>query len=119
MAGQDKLAYGVQGDFSKIEWYLDRHENKRPVKFGSVFLKGCNRMSLLYRYYVFSTVTGADHIYYMRSTGNSVTQKSLYPDIKELEDWAAFKHEDTRGVVEYYVQMAYRERQRPRTMISP
>ena len=50
----------------------------RPVKMGSVFLDKCNRFSFLYRFYVFSSNTGADHLFYFRTTGFKTDTGSLY-----------------------------------------
>lgn len=42
----------------------------RHFNFGSVYLVQEPRFAQLLRYYVFSTTTGADHIFYFRTTGN-------------------------------------------------
>ncbi len=56
--------------------FLCSYGRKRHVKFGSVYLVKSPRFAQLLRYYVFSTTTGADHLFYFRTTNNS--QISLY-----------------------------------------
>ena len=54
----------------------------RPVYMGNVRLPKCNRFSLLYRFYVFSTSTCADHLFYFRSVLPDAGAESLYPTRK-------------------------------------
>jgi len=59
---------------------------------------------MYYRYYVFSTTTGADHIFYYRSTYSK--RKTLYP----YRPWvpsALITRDDTIGVLEQYLITAY------------
>lgn len=57
-------------------YFLDATGNHRHINFGSVYLVKKPKFSQLLRYYVFSTTTGADHIFYFRTTNNN--GKSLY-----------------------------------------
>lgn len=52
-------------------WELtEDHTSPRPVYFGNVFIKNCNIFSMYLRYYVVSSTTGADYLFYYRSTYN-------------------------------------------------
>lgn len=106
--------YSVRGKsrYSRVEigvanlqrqsWRLESAESRwRPIKLGAVFDEGCNRFSLFYRYYVFSTNTGCDYIFYYGSTGPS-QNRSLYPHIRGIEGKRLVSREDTLGVLEAY-----------------
>ena len=62
------------------------------------------------RYYVFSTATGADHLFYIRSTNNET--KTLYAKV-EGADTVYFKRVDTCGILEWYLKMIYSRTSRP------
>ncbi len=105
---QSEMVPGVDS-IDNIKWVLDNHNGApRPFELGTVFNTGCNTFSLLYRYYVLSTSTGADHLFYFRSTGNNSDLVSLYPFNVHLKDCNDFSRKDTRGVLEHYVKLAYR-----------
>jgi len=81
---------------------------------GNVFREGCANFSMYYRYYVFSTTTGADHILYYRSTAN--TSKDLYPSLYNKHLFITRK--DTAGVLEYYLNMAFASMKKSRAKID-
>ena len=67
-------------DLKATVYYLVQGGEHRHFNFGQVYLMKKPVFALLLRYYVFSTVTGADHIFYLRTTGNK--NNSLYPQVK-------------------------------------
>lgn len=90
-----------------ITWYLDPVGSERHVRLGNVYRMKPNqppRFCLYLRYYVFSTATGADHIFYYRSTHN--TSRCLYSKIPGAGR-VQFSRADTCGILEWYLQMVY------------
>lgn len=73
----------------------------RPVNFGNVFLPGCNIFPLYLRYLVLSTTTGADYLYFYRSTGS--TAMELYADSPQIVE-----RSDTIAHIEFYIMRAYK-----------
>ena len=95
----------VQHKFTDLKnpiYYLVQRGEHRHFNFGQVFLLKKPVFALLLRYYVFSTVTGADHIFYLRTTGNK--NDSLYP---QLQIRRLLFRPDTCGLLEWYLNLVY------------
>ena len=84
------------------EWRLIPDGIERPVLLGNLYRPDCAQFSMLYRFYAFSTTTGADYIYYYRSTLNSRKTFYLNSTFEQLE------RPDTCGVLEMYLNNAYK-----------
>ena len=71
---------------------------------------------MFYRYYVISTTTGADYLYYYRSTYND--KQDLYPHFNHGCDGIIVRN-DTTGILEQYLNTAYQCLNRIRTVCMP
>ena len=93
---------GLDGSLEAFQWWLEGRGMERPVYLGNVFRPGCKVFSMFYRFYAFSVTTGADYIFYYRSTYS--TKTSLY----ENGHPHLLERQDTCGVLEMYLNNAYR-----------
>ena len=75
---------------------------ERPVYLGNVFRPGCKVFSMFYRFYAISITTGADYLYYYRSTRNKD------PRLHKNGRSNLLSRQDTCGVLEMYLNNAYR-----------
>lgn len=55
---------------TNLKYYMIPEGQHRHLNFGSVYLVEHPCFAQLLRYYVFSTTTGADHIFCFRTTEN-------------------------------------------------
>lgn len=76
-------------------WLIEDPASPRPVYFGNVFMKDCAIFSMYLRYYVLSTTTGADYLFYYRSTHTMAT--SLYQGARTK----LCMHPETIGLIEH------------------
>ncbi len=104
---KDKVTYLKEGvtNLSALEWHLLPSIRWRPVRFGSVFKEDCNRFSFYYRYYVFSTTTGHDYLFYYDTTDSA--ESTIYPHAPRLKTQHLFTRSDTCGVLEWYLNVAH------------
>jgi hypothetical protein len=106
---EENFREGVHVSLEVDQWWLDAMGLERPVYLGNVRRDRCDVFSMFYRFYAMSTTTGADYLYYYRSTHNKENRLHNKGSLQLLS------RPETCGVLEMYLNNAYRMQKKVRT----